>query len=161
MGVLWAHVNAPPPSLTAHRFDLSPAVDQVLGRALAKDPAARYASCGAFADALRTALGVGPYSVPPPAHPRHPAHGELPAPAQGAPAGRSAHGTRQRLKPRGGRRGVLAATSVAAVLASVAVVAAVLFYPGSGKQRQISDGGPAGRATGRSASPNATVPATG
>lgn len=65
MGVLWAHVNAPPPSVTAHRSDLSPAVDHVLGRALAKDPAARYASCGAFADALRTALGAGPYSAPP------------------------------------------------------------------------------------------------
>ncbi len=72
MAVLWAHLNDPPPSVTAYRFDLPPAVDQVLGRALAKDPAARYPSCGAFADALRAALGLGSYSVPAPAYPGPP-----------------------------------------------------------------------------------------
>jgi len=66
MAVLWAHLSAPPPSVTARRPDLSPAVDHVVGRGLAKDPAARYPSCGAFADALRVALGAGPYSVPGP-----------------------------------------------------------------------------------------------
>jgi hypothetical protein len=85
MTVLWAHLNDPPPSATARRFDLSPAVDQVLGRALAKDPAARYPSCGAFADALRAALGVGPYSVPRPAYPSL-ARGGMPGPAPGTPA---------------------------------------------------------------------------
>jgi serine/threonine protein kinase len=92
MAVLWAHLNDPPPSATAHRFDLSPAVDQVLGRALAKNPAARYPSCGAFADALRAALGVGPYSVPTPAYPGHPARGGAPMPTPGAPTARSALG---------------------------------------------------------------------
>jgi len=86
VGVLWAHLNDPPPSVTASRFDLSPAVDQVLGRALAKNPAARYPSCGAFADALRTALGVRPYSVPAPAHPGQPARGGMPGAGPGVPA---------------------------------------------------------------------------
>ena len=101
MAVLWAHLNDRPPSVAAHRPDLSAtAVDQVLGRALAKDPAARYPSCGAFADALRAALGVGPYSVPAPQHlmqqhlgQQHPgqsARGEMPAAAPGASAAHSA-----------------------------------------------------------------------
>ena len=38
MAVLWAHLNDPPPSVTVRRFDLSPAVDQVLARS--QDPAA-------------------------------------------------------------------------------------------------------------------------
>jgi serine/threonine protein kinase len=61
MAVLYAHLYAPPPRLTAVRPDLPGAVDEVLARALAKAPDDRYDSCGAFADALREALGVEPY----------------------------------------------------------------------------------------------------
>lgn len=61
MAVLYAHLYKPPPRLTAVRPDLPGAVDWVLGRGLAKDPEARYDSCGAFADALREALGLEPY----------------------------------------------------------------------------------------------------
>jgi serine/threonine protein kinase len=61
MAVLYAHTSAPPPKLTALRPDLPAAVDEVLARALAKEPEERYSSCGAFADALREALGVEPY----------------------------------------------------------------------------------------------------
>jgi serine/threonine protein kinase len=60
MLVLWAHVSATPPRLTAVRPDL-PAVNVVLARALEKLPERRYDSCGDFADALREALGVEPY----------------------------------------------------------------------------------------------------
>jgi serine/threonine protein kinase len=71
MAVLYAHLFAPPPQVTSVRPDLPAAVDQVLARALAKAPEERYGSCGAFADALREALGVEPYDssgpVPPPA----------------------------------------------------------------------------------------------
>jgi serine/threonine-protein kinase len=56
MAALWAHVHEPPPSLTASRPDLPTAADRVLARALAKDPEDRYATCGAFIDALRAAL---------------------------------------------------------------------------------------------------------
>jgi len=61
MAVLYAHLSTPPPPLTSRRPDLSSAVDDVLLRALAKAPESRYASCGEFADALRTALGLQRY----------------------------------------------------------------------------------------------------
>ena len=61
MAVLFAHLSAPPPSLSARRPDLPPAADQVLTRALSKTPQNRYRSCRDFADALREALRLAPY----------------------------------------------------------------------------------------------------
>jgi hypothetical protein len=61
MAVLYSHLFHPPPRVTQVRPDLPAAVDDVLARALAKEPGDRYDSCGAFADALRQAFGVGPY----------------------------------------------------------------------------------------------------
>ena len=69
MAVLYAHLFAPPPRVTSVRKDLPVAVDQVLARALAKAPEDRYGSCGAFADALREALGVDPYDSSGPVRP--------------------------------------------------------------------------------------------
>ena len=64
MAVLMAHLTDPPPSLTALRPDLPYAVDQVMGRALAKAPQDRFSSCGEFADSLDTVLGQGSCSRP-------------------------------------------------------------------------------------------------
>ena len=73
MAVLLAHLSEPPPSLVSRRPDLPEAVDRVLARALAKAPEERFGSCGAFADALRKALGLAPYlprgSASAPEHP--------------------------------------------------------------------------------------------
>ena len=69
MAALYAHLYAPPPRVTSVRPDLPGAVDQVLARALAKEPDERYGSCGAFADALRDALGVEPYDSSGPGRP--------------------------------------------------------------------------------------------
>ncbi|MFY9927090.1 MAG: serine/threonine-protein kinase, partial [Streptosporangiaceae bacterium] len=55
--LMYAQLYAPAPAASARR-DLPEAVDRVLGRALAKRPADRYPSCGAFADDLRAALGL-------------------------------------------------------------------------------------------------------
>jgi Protein kinase domain len=78
--VIWAHMSAPPPSLASLRPDLPAAVDEVFAQALAKAPAARYARCADFAEALRKALGLPPYysgpaapSVPDAAAADHPA----------------------------------------------------------------------------------------
>ena len=61
MAVLLAHLSEPPPSLRSRRPDLPAAADQVLARALAKDPGKRYRSCGDFANALREALDLTSY----------------------------------------------------------------------------------------------------
>ena len=67
MAVLYAHLSVPPPRLTAVRPELPDTVNQVLARALAKEPDDRYDSCGTFADALREALGLEPYDPSRPA----------------------------------------------------------------------------------------------
>ncbi len=56
MATLYAQVHDPVPALTGLRPELSPAVNDVIARALAKSPADRYARCGEFAEALRQAL---------------------------------------------------------------------------------------------------------
>jgi serine/threonine protein kinase len=58
--VMYAQLYAPPPAAAARRPDLPAAVDLVLATALAKNPAARYPTCGQFAEELRTALGLPP-----------------------------------------------------------------------------------------------------
>jgi serine/threonine protein kinase len=66
--VTHAHLTAAPPSLRVRRSWLPAALDDVIGAALAKDPARRPASCTAFAARLAGALdGV---RVPGPAEPR-------------------------------------------------------------------------------------------
>jgi serine/threonine-protein kinase len=68
MAVLYAQLSAVPPLLAGVRPDLPAGVDGVLRRALAKAPGDRYASCGEFAAALGTALGL-PGCYPAPDHP--------------------------------------------------------------------------------------------
>lgn len=54
--IVRAHLEMPPPSASAVRPELPAAVDDVLARAMAKNPIDRYPTCGAFASALRDAL---------------------------------------------------------------------------------------------------------
>lgn len=64
MALLWAHQYDPAPPLTEQRPDLPAAVDAVLGRALAKDPEDRFASCTGFVAALRAAARAGTPRTP-------------------------------------------------------------------------------------------------
>ena len=147
MARLFAHVNSPVPALTSMMPGLPPAVDGVLARAMAKNPAERYDSCAAFAAALRGALGVatGTFqsaSLPPPGpgpaggfgyqqtvtagasqHPSLPpgSGGWQP---QGPGRGQRSPGKRSRLL--GG-----AAIAVAVVLAGVLVVVKLSSQPGN------------------------------
>jgi hypothetical protein len=58
VATLFAHVNDPVPAVSALRAGIPPATDAVLTRAMAKDPAQRFLSCGEFAESLRAALAV-------------------------------------------------------------------------------------------------------
>jgi hypothetical protein len=56
--VIWAHVEEMPTTPSALHAGLPSGIDEVLGKALAKDPADRYATCREFVGAARAALGV-------------------------------------------------------------------------------------------------------
>ena len=62
MSVLFAHLSEPPPSLGSRRPGLPAAADGVLARGMAKVPEQRFRSCADFADALREAFGMTPYT---------------------------------------------------------------------------------------------------
>ena len=57
--VAMAHVRDRPPAPTSLRPELPAAVDVVFAQAMAKDREARYSTCSAFVDDLRSALGGG------------------------------------------------------------------------------------------------------
>ena len=56
--ILFAHLNDEPPRVTELRPDLAPGVNSVIARAMAKAPADRYPSAGAFVSAAMTAAGA-------------------------------------------------------------------------------------------------------
>ena len=58
VALLWAHVHEDAPPPRSLRPELRPAIDGVLARALAKDPARRYSSADELVSAARSALGL-------------------------------------------------------------------------------------------------------
>src|SRR4051812_47619980 len=60
---MFAHINDPPPVLSAARPEAPPALDAVVAKAMAKDPAERYASAGELARAAQAALSGAPAPV--------------------------------------------------------------------------------------------------
>jgi serine/threonine protein kinase len=158
--VLWAQMSQPPPLVTPRRQDLSPAVDEVIARGMAKDPLDRYPSCGDFADALSQALGADPRAVAPagsgdyahaeetrhsrpgaapalaPEHPSSPSAHQYALPPGQAPPGQAPPGqTPREPSPRPSRRsrGFLIAAGAAAVI--VVVAAVILLLDGLSRPR--------------------------
>jgi serine/threonine-protein kinase len=58
-GLMYAHQQEQPPTLTAERADLPRAIDAVITRAMAKAPEERYESAGELASQASRALGLG------------------------------------------------------------------------------------------------------
>ena len=63
IGVITAHLTAPPPSAAELMPSLPRAVDRVLARAMAKAPQERFATCTEFVAALRFAIETGETTV--------------------------------------------------------------------------------------------------
>ncbi|MFD7653715.1 serine/threonine-protein kinase [Actinosynnema sp. NPDC059797] len=87
--VIQGHLASETPSLSA-LVSLPPAVDDVLRRGTAKDPAQRFASCAELVNAARAALSAAPQTAPPARRPEHgaghgpvPGHGPGPGPQTG------------------------------------------------------------------------------
>jgi len=113
LAVLWAHVHDPPPRIGEHRPDLPPALDEAIGRALAKAPGDRYPSCGALVATAQAALaGSAPTGG------RH---------RVGRPVGRRSGHRRRPWLPGLARRSSLVLTITAAVLSAVLLVVAVVL----------------------------------
>ncbi|MGK8524017.1 serine/threonine-protein kinase [Nocardia asteroides] len=83
---LQAHLYEPPPRPSLANPALPPAVDEVVGRAMAKNPAARYGSCGELAAAAIRALEPPPIPPAPACSPPPPARTARPVLIGGAVA---------------------------------------------------------------------------
>ncbi len=59
VAVIFAHLEESVPPASGRAVELPAALDPVLGRGMAKDPADRYESCAALVSAVAEALGVG------------------------------------------------------------------------------------------------------
>lgn len=82
--IAMARLTTDPPAPSALRADVPPALDAIVRKALAREPADRFASAAAFAEALRTFLGTRGAPV---AAAAETASGAPPPFAPGAPTG--------------------------------------------------------------------------
>jgi serine/threonine protein kinase len=178
MAKLWAHVNAPPPRVTERDRSIPRAFDAIVARALAKNPADRYASAGGLGRAAVAAaedrpvhdedhsVATGEASPLPPTEPLASVPPLPPAPlptrrtrppsARPAPARAPARtrvttvAPQSRPAPLRPRRTPAGLAALAALLVAAGVVAAVLLSSGG------SDPGLAGSAPERRAAAETT-----
>ncbi len=146
------HVEAVAPPASDIDGGLSPAVDPVLARGLAKDPDERWLSATAFVDALERAVGrARPAAVESPTEVTRPllgAVGSAPAPRGPAPSAGSPRGP-VAARERSGRGGRLALIALA--LAALLVPLVVLLSSSGGEKKASTPSRAAARPTRRSA----------
>ncbi len=118
LATLWAHMYTAPPPLGEFSPDAPARLDGVVQRALAKDPADRYASAGEVGRGALAALDDGPPAPERAAPPPPPAAGDPPISATAEP------------HRWGGSRGRSMLVGAAGLLLA-AVVAAIVFLGGS------------------------------
>jgi hypothetical protein len=137
---LYAHDSQPPPSVREAVPELPPALDAVVGRAMAKAPDDRYQSAGDLGAAAMAAVAAAPVARAE----RSVAVGEAaPSDGEAAPSGGGAG-----VRVLGGRRRLLAVAALIGVVAVAAVAVAVAVSPG-GKGGNSGGGGNGSRGTGQ------------
>jgi DNA-binding beta-propeller fold protein YncE len=122
--VMWAHAHEPPPSLGDLGHQATDALDSAIRRAMAKDPAERFASGAELAAVLRAAVADGER---PPLHLAPAIAGSADASTSAETRGASADEASTPQLPESvpawrRRRGLLAAAAVAAAIVVAAVV---------------------------------------
>ena len=132
---MFAHMNDPPPTVTELVPGAPPGLDEVVARAMAKDPSGRYPSTGDFGRAAVAAAGGGSLALPersvavgdaaPVAATRRspPPTERLPEPSRPRPSCRGRRPSEQ--APPGSRRGWIAVAALVALLLAGGAVAAV------------------------------------
>ncbi len=131
MGTVLQHIQEPVPAVRGFNKDVSPALERVLVKALAKDPEGRFPNVAALNAAYQAALAGGDEAVGQPTQvitgPRRPAASQVMA------------------KPRSGRRAgwVVVGVLALAVLALAAVVAGPTLFGGT---QQASPSAPSSEA---------------
>jgi serine/threonine protein kinase len=157
LATLFAHVQSPVPTVTGLRPELPPAVDSVIGRALAKSPADRYTRCSEFALALQQALtqirfppaGAAAAGSAPPARE---GTRNVTRMAAGSSGTHSREQTPHRGRTRGRRQSLALWSAVTATAIAVGIAAAYpLFRSHPGSQ-------PSRPATGASTAPSRATP---
>jgi len=126
-GVMWAHTNDPPPQLGDLRHPATDALNDVIGRAMAKEPAERFGSGAELAAALRAAVPDGerrPFALAPAMAASLETETSAETRAAGEASTPQLPGSRVTLS----RRALLIAA--AAVAALVAVIAVILLTTG-------------------------------
>jgi hypothetical protein len=125
-GVMWAHAHDPPPALGDLRHPASDTLNEIIGRAMAKEPAERFGSGSELAAALRAAVPDGerrPFALAP----AMAASAETETSAETRAAGEASTPQLPQSWPRrlvaGRSRAVFVAVALAAVIALVAVLA--------------------------------------
>jgi serine/threonine protein kinase len=129
---IWAHLNDPPPTLLERAPDLPAGLDDVVMRAMAKDPADRFPSAGDLGRALLAAAHGGTHTEPE----------QSVATGEAAPGGPSPSPPPPRRKRTGRAREHMRVASVSVMLSFffALVVLAVVLLNGGGEQ----DASPAG-----------------
>jgi eukaryotic-like serine/threonine-protein kinase len=123
--LLYAHVHREPPAASTRNPELSPAVDAVLARGLAKDPSLRWETSSAMVAALRAALAGDP---PPTVEATMALRVAVPAPpAVVAPAAQEATVTTAAPAPRAGGGRFRTGIIVGALGGVIVIVAALLL----------------------------------
>jgi hypothetical protein len=136
LAVVFKHVNEPLPLPSSLQPGLPGSIEKVLLRALAKDPAERYATTGDFLDAWRLAMREAPGVVAAPARPASAQTAVAPGPAAPlgstgqAPLGGTGQASAPQARPADAKRGGAGWLGVGGVFLGLGAVACLALVCG-------------------------------